>query len=352
MKHVFCIHSNITYLAALGVVCRENLPLADVVIVSNNNYERDTPVKVHQIRSYGGWYNWHNIWRHPINSICTVRYIDNEIKRLVGNETYIAYTEALFAFHDVIVTHPLCQQFHFIEEGLSVYYKEMDWQQQTANYSCQPCYRYKGWRGFFQKLKDISLLLRGYKLEMLGLPALYNAFFNAKDMKFYGFSDESYYGVNNLCRISLEQVRTNFEWHTHYEKLEDIDIWLGQNNPRGGNELIDKYVDAIEKGCAQQLLKQGKRHILVKFHPVEETYAKKQTIKMFQHNGIEVEIIPNEVVLELELFKAKNVRLYSISSSLLLYASMLGVECNSIINHMPSEFKVNTPALWKRVNFV
>ena len=47
---------------------------------------------------------------------------------------------------------------------------------------------------------------------------------------------------------------------------------------------------------------------------------------MFQHNGIEVEIIPNEVVLELELFKAKNVRLYSISSSLLLYASMLGVK--------------------------
>ena len=51
MKHVFCIHSNITYLAALGVVCRENLPLVDVVIVSNNNYERDINVKVHKIRS-------------------------------------------------------------------------------------------------------------------------------------------------------------------------------------------------------------------------------------------------------------------------------------------------------------
>lgn len=346
MKHVFCVHSNITYLAALGVICKEKLPITDVVIVTNCRFERDTPVKVHQILPLC------NVWRHPLDAIFTVRYIDREIAKLVGDKTYIAYTEALFAFHDVVVTHPLCQQFHFIEEGLSVYYEEMDWQMQTANYSLRPCYRYKGWKGFLQKLRDISLLVRGYKLEMLGLPALYNAFFNAKGVNFYGFSNESYYGVKNPCRISLKQVSDSFEWYTHYEKLEDIDIWLGQNNPSGGNELIDRYVVAIEKGCAQQLLSQGKKCVMVKFHPVEETYAKQQTLKMFQRNGIEVEIMPDEVVLELELFKAKNVRLYSLSSSLLLYAAMLGIECNSIINHMPSEYKVNTPALWKNVNFV
>lgn len=349
MKHVFCIHSNITYLAALGVICRERLPLEDVLIVTNNKFERETPVKVHRIQPCGGWCN---VWHHPINAIFTVRYMDRVIAKLVENEMYIAYTEALFAFHDVVVTHPLCQQFHFIEEGLSVYCEEIDWQVQTINYSSRACYRYKGWSGFHQKLKDISLLIRGYKLEMLGLPALYNAFFNAKGVRFYGFSNESYYGVKNLCRISLKQVSDSFEWNTYYERLEDVDIWLGQNNPRGGRELIDKYVNAIEKGCVRRLLSQGKQRIMVKFHPVEETYAKQQTLKMFQRNGIEVEIIPDEVVLELELFKSKKVRLYSISSSLLLYAAMLGIECNSIINHMPVEYKINTPALWKKVNFV
>lgn len=349
MKHVFCIHSNITYLAALGVVCKEQIPLEDVVIVTNYEFEKDAPIRVHKILPYSGL---RSIFRHPINALFAVRCIDREITKLVGNEPYIAYTEALFAFHDLVVTHPLCQQFHFIEEGLSVYYEEMDWHLQTANYSLRPCYRYKGWKGFLQKLRDIFLLIRGYKLEMLGLPALYNAFFNAKGVIFYGFSNESYYGVKNLCRISLKQVSDSFEWHTHYERLEDIDIWLGQNNPRGGNELIDKYIDAIQKGCVQQLLSQGKKCIMVKFHPVEEIYAKQQTLKMFQRNGIEVEIIPDEVVLELELFKAKNVRLYSVNSSLLLYAAMLGIECNSIINYMPPEYKVNTPALWKHVNLV
>lgn len=349
MKHVFCIHSNITYLAALGVICKEMLPLEDVVIVTNHDFIRDTPVKVHQIRTCSGL---RNVWRHPMRILFTVRYIDREIAKLVGNEMYIAYTEALFAFHDVVVTHPLCSQFHFIEEGLSVYYEEMDWQMQTANYSVRHCYRYKGWKGFLQKLRDISLLVRGYKLEMLGLPALYNAFFNAKGVRFYGFSNESYYGVKNLYRISLKQVNESFEWNTYYEKLEDIDIWLGQNNPQGGNELIDKYVDAIKKGCAQKLLNQGRKHVMVKFHPVEEAYAKRKTLEMFQQNGIKAEVIPDEVVLELELFKAKNVRLYSVGSSILLYAGMLGIECNSIINHMPIKHKVNTPALWRNVNFV
>lgn len=346
MKHVFCIHSNITYLAALGVICKEKLSLEDVVIVTNCKFQRNTPIKVHQILPF------RKIWSHLINVFSPVRYIDKQIAKLVDNDIYIAYTEALFAFHDVVVTHPLCQQFHFIEEGLSVYYEEMDWQMQTANYSLRACYRYKGWKGFLQKLRDISLLARGYKLEMLGLPALYNAFFNAKGIRFYGFSNESYYGVKNLCRISLKQVSNSFEWHTHYENLEDIDIWIGQNNPEGDKELMDKYVDAIEKGCVRQLLNQGKKRIMVKFHPVEKAYAKSQTLKMFQQNSIEVEIIPDEVVLELELFKAKNVRLYSVSSSLLLYAAMLGIECNSIINYMPLEYKVNTPTLWKNVNFV
>lgn len=326
MKHVFIIHSNITYLAALGVICKEKIDLKDVVIISWCKFKRDTPIKTYNLIPY----SFKQSLLHPIDYLFTVRYLDRQITKLVNNEPYIAYTETLYHLHDIVVTHPLCQKFHFIEEGLSVYENEPEWFKQTCNYSCQPSYRYRGLSGIKRKLSDIMMIIKGYKLEMLGLPALYNAYFNAKGIKFYGFSDFSFYGVQNPHRISLKEVKESFSWNLYYNKLENVDIWIGQNNPPGSKEVIDKYVKAIEEGCAKKLISQGKNKIMVKFHSIEEMYAKSQTLKMFEKNGINVEIIPDNVVLEIELFNAKNVTLYSISSSLLVYASMLGIKCNCI----------------------
>lgn len=348
MKHVFVIHSNITYLSALGVILKDTLNLDDVVILSWNNFVRDEPVKVHQVQQYAA----KDIFQHPIDYIFTVRYLDSAIAKLVNHEPFIAYTEALFFFHDVVVTHPLCQKFNFIEEGLSVYKKEMIWQFQTANYSQKPCYRYRGWSGFLKKLCDIRMIIQGYKLEMLGLPAFYNAFFCTKDIKFYGFCEQSFYGVDHREVMDIKAIGKHYKWNLYYKQLKDVDIWIGQNNPRGGNNLIDTYVKAIELGCAQRLLSQGKRKVMVKFHPFEEQYAKEQTIAMFKRNGIKVEIIPNEVILEIELMNSENVRLYSVCSSLLVYAALMGVECNSIINHMPNEDRVNVSIIFEKCNIV
>lgn len=348
MKHVFVIHSNITYLSALGVIMKEKLSLDDVVILSWNNFAREVPVKVHRVRQYA----IKDIFRHPIDYIFKVRYLDRIIAELVNYEPYIAYTEALFSFHDVVVTHPLCQKFNFIEEGLSVYTKELEWQYQTVNYSAQPCYRYYGWKGFLQKLRDIKTIVQGYKLEMLGLPAFYHAFFCTRGIKFYGFCEQAFYGVDHREVMDLKAIGKYYKWNLYYEQLKDVDIWLGQNNPEGGNELIDRYVKAIETGCAQRLLSQGKKKIMVKFHPFEEQYAKEQTLAMFSRYNIEVEIIPDEVILELELMNSENVRLYSVASSLLIYASLMGVECNSIIRHLPKEKMIDAPIIFEKCNMV
>jgi hypothetical protein len=349
MKHVFIIHSNITYLSALGVIMKEKINLDDVVILSWNNFQREEPVKVHRVKQYDAV---RNIFRHPIDYIFKVRYLDRTIAKLVDYEPYIAYTEALYFFHDVVVTHPLCQKFNFIEEGLVVYAKEINWQQQTANYSQQPCYRYCGWSGFLQKLRDIKMIVQGYKLEMLGLPAFYNAFFCTRDIKFYGFCEQSFYGVEHREVMDIKAIGKHYKWSLYYRQLKDVDIWLGQNNPQGGNALIDTYVKAIEIGCAQRLLSQGKKKVMVKFHPFEEQYAKEQTIAMFNRHGIAVEIIPDEVILELELMNSENVRLYSVCSSLLVYAALMGVECNSIICHMPEESMVDAPIIFEKCNMV
>ena len=349
MKHLFLVHSNITYLASLGVILRENLSINDVIIISTSKYEINYPIPTHPQLPRP----FRQIFFHPIDCICVVKYIDKKISKMVDKEEFIAYIPALLHIHSTVITHPLCKEFHFIEEGLSVYKEQIDWHDVTYYTGFQPRYRYRGMGGVKQQIWDISLLLRGYKLEIFRLPLLYNSFFNSCGTKFYGFSEDSFYGVRNLRRISLKDVCNGFEWKCYYEKLEDVDIWLGQfssANKSEKYEKIDQYVNAIEQGCAKRLLEQGGKKIMIKFHPIEELYAKQQTLKMFNRNGIEVEIIPDNVVLEIEFFNAKNIRLYSVNSSLLMYASFLGIECNSICRFLSYRSNIQIPALWKRIN--
>ncbi len=349
MKHIFLVHSNITYLASLGVILKENLNINDVIIISTSKYERSNPIPIQSqlprpIRQ---------ILFHPIDCVFSVKYIDKKISKFVDNQSFIAYIPALLHIHSVVVTHPLCKGFHFIEEGLSVYREQIDWHDVTYYTGFRPRYRYRGIGGFKQQIWDLSLLLRGYKLEIFKLPLLYNSYFNVYGLKFYGFSDDSFYGVRNLQRISLQDVCDGFEWQCYYKNLNNVDIWLGQFSLAEKGEKkedIDRYVNAIEQGCAKRLLEQKRKKILVKFHPIEDLYSKQQTLEMFQRNGIDVEIIPDNVVLEIEFFNAKNIRLYSVNSSLLMYASFLGFECNSICRFLPNHSNIQIPAFRKRIN--
>lgn len=344
MKHLFVVHSNITYLAALGVICKENLLSEDVIIISDV-YKQTTPVKCYFVDFSA---TLKNIVTHPFKRLRPVRYVDNIITQLCKDDIYIAYVSALFNFQRIVVTHPLCRDFHFIEEGLSVYYKEI-----PAYLSIAQTNEFRPWRnvGLKALFSDIFMLLKGYNAKMQALPFLYNAYFNTINKKFYGFNKDSFYGVKHPELIDIKQLSDAFAFTKTYN-IDNTHIWLGTSVVKAYRYPLKYYISAIENGCIRNIKKRDIDHIHIKFHPSECEISRNATLDIFHRNGITTAIIPDEIILEMELLTAVNVCLWAVDTSILIYTKKTNVECNSIVNFLKDYSKENIPTYWNSVNII
>ena len=343
MKHVFVIHSNITYLAVLGVMIKENIHQEDVVIVSQM-YEREVPIKCHRFKQIP----LGKLLLHPFSIFSEVKRIDSYVESLVHHEKYIVYVEALYPFHSVIATNKLCVRINFIEEGFSAYPNTMSFDSHTMNYD-KSSFRYLSLKDRF---RDLYSLMKGYPIRLHAIPSFFNAYYDNSQITFYGFGEDAFNGVSNKVQISLRDVKDNFQWESLL-LLKDVDIWLGTNCCTRENYPIEKYLAAIHKGMIQTMKEKNRKRVLIKFHPVESEESKKTTIALFENNDIEVQIIPNDVILELELFNADNIRIYAIDTSILIYASFLGISCTSLL-YLLEDFSLPSllPTCWRYVNFL
>ncbi|MBQ4163274.1 MAG: hypothetical protein IJD84_10425, partial [Parabacteroides sp.] len=63
MKHIFIIHSNISYLASLGVICKERIPNKNVIFIAKKYSNEWGPIPIHNI----GIRTMKDLFRHPID---------------------------------------------------------------------------------------------------------------------------------------------------------------------------------------------------------------------------------------------------------------------------------------------
>lgn len=343
MKHVFVVHSNITYLAALGVIIKENIHQRDVVIISQL-YERELPIKCHRFRQIP----LKKILLHPFSVLSEVKCIDNYVESLVQQESYIVYVEALYPFHAVIATNKLCVRLNFIEEGLSAYPNTLSFNSHTMNYD-KSSYRYSSLK---ERFRDLYYLIKGYPIRLHAIPSFFNAYYDNSQITFYGFGKDAFKGVSNKVQISLREVKEKFQWESSL-LLKDVDIWLGTNCCTRENYPIKKYLTAIHKGMIQTMKEENRTQVFVKFHPAESEESRNATINLFENNCIKVRVIPDEVILELELFNVDNVRIYAIDTSIMVYASLLGISCTSLL-YLLEDFPQPPllPSCWDSVVFL
>ena len=320
MKHIFIIHSNISYLASLGVICKERIPNKNVIFIAKKYSNEWGPIPIHNI----GIRTMKDLFRHPIDVLAPIYSIDKHINKLCENEKYIAYVDAVTSLQQIIITNKNCVNFHYIEEGLSVYREKIYFQSLFEQFSKERSFRNNKIRYI---LSDIIAILKGFSLKMQALPYIYNACFNCIDKKFYGFSENSFYRANNLEIISLKQVKDSFNWTKKYD-LDNCHIWLGLSFTESDGIRMDSYIDAIRNGCINKLIDDNINKIFVKFHPVESEESKKCTMELFETYNINVEILPNNLFLEIELLLTQNVTLWSVDTSIFLYAADMGHQCN------------------------
>lgn len=321
MKHVFVIHSNITYLAALGVVCKENLSLDNVIFVSENYY-LESPIKVNMLRTP---HSNLKLFFKLRELFCPVLYIDKKINGLVKNENYIAYSPMLLFFSKVIITNPLCKGFNFIEDGLAAYTEHFSFDFLLQLYMKSDTRLGFSLKNIAQRLKDAVKAFTGRtNPKLVSIPLYYNSFVGISNIVCYGFNEYAHVLNNSANRtISFEQIIQRFQIRSDYNLSNSV-IWIGENIVVNYDYPLSLYLKAIDKGFISYLHLHNISHIYIKFHPHEHITSKEGTLNLLTTNGISYQVITDNTMMEIDMMKSNNITLFGIYSTLLLYGVIMG----------------------------
>lgn len=132
MKHLFYIHSHITYHVSLEVIKHEKLDASDCVFMYGRKFQPlAAPLGIEQVEL--------PFTHHPINSFAVARKFwrgwnklsdfDRFTQNLVGKNSFRLYTnQSGIDFIRLFISHRQCAGFSFLEEGMASYYslKEMN----------------------------------------------------------------------------------------------------------------------------------------------------------------------------------------------------------------------------------
>ncbi len=348
MKHVFYIHSNLTYLVALGVMCKENLDEKDVLIISRYKLENNLPVPVCFIdftRNYKK--PWKSNWMFS-----PYKYIDRIIEKSIGRNPFIAYVDAMVFPAKLIVSNPKCKMFHFIEEGSSAHYVSMPISY-LFNDDVSPMMSALRYDSVRRRWYDFITMLGGVSLKNYALPYMPQCYYQVEGVNFYGFGDNVFKGAQRVCRLSWTDLNKRFQFKKDYD-LSDSVLWLGiPPQVENINIPIDKYVEGIEKRCISHLKQTNVKKVYIKHHPVATPEVRTKEAQVFKDNGFNVEVINDGTCLEIELLGEEGIRIYTVMTSLVEYAHQMGVDdIYSIANHFPGFKEHDNTDLWDYVELI
>jgi hypothetical protein len=360
MKHIFLVHSPITYLVAVSVIKEKQIEKENAIIIfdefkkfiSNENYISISLKEFYtQERSLKKVYNYFKYFN-------IVNRVDRVINHFINNNKFIAYIPVLHLVSKSLITHSNCYAYNFIEEGLVNYYKE-ETLQSFAAINSKDSWRSAGLKNVKKVFNEMYMVLRGYNFKLQSLPFSYSNYGSFRDVLFYGLSEESFPLVSSTKKIILSFRRENYSF---INNEIDIDlsnsiVWIGDGGVFHHGFSEDVYLQGILQGCISFIKEKCIKKIFIKFHRDEPSSLRNKVQNLFTINGILFQVIPDSVIMELLLFKALNVTLIGVYSSLLYYASIMGHKSFSIYEYLKQEYEKvlknrDFSFYWEKVNQV
>jgi hypothetical protein len=351
MKHVFTIHSPITFLAAHAVIAKEAIAADDVLVLSNGYRPPvDTPYRVvpflHNLTR-----SWFAKIRHLNMPLASDRYLES----FVGGEPFLAYIDLMHYDQAVLWTHRQCVGLRFIEEGAFAYRRFESHETLTHAWKVHQ-YPHRI-QGIAARWRHVALAIRwaarGYSHSLLATPNSYNAYVHLKDIRYYGFSEYSFPHVPSDRKVVLDNVRTlpEIDEMARHLKLENTFIWV--DGARGNFTKVSDtvYHRAIDKAIELFKNELMARGVQIKLrgdqHP-EQAYLY-QALKRL---GCPLEVMSNQLVLECVFMNARSCTVIGNVSPALMYAKMFGLEAYSIYSlydeRVPGLLD-DLPAFWQLV---
>lgn len=307
MKHVFYIHSYITYIVSLSAVKELKLPECDVVLVYGRGFAQVPPpsyetiirldselMALAQVPTYGERLLIIR-WR------TTIHRVDGLIRQAVSGEEFIAYLPFTRNFlMQLIVTHQLCAGLNFIEEGLLTYTNSFN-KPFNSYFSTTIPGRISRWVKFLNH-GNRSLVYRPR-----------------------GFSSVRLFLLSNEIKMSDVEARVLHELVfppiADEYRLRDEFILVVDNSP--GEQLVTLHTyETVIRQYADFCRMQGAKTLWIRFHPSYNTQL--DITNMCETLGLHVRHIPNHVCVESVLFHSVGLTVTALHSSLLFYAALWG----------------------------
>jgi hypothetical protein len=275
---------------------------------------------------------------------------DNYLNIFLERQEFIAYVDLMSYYQKILITHTKCKSFNFIEEGNSAYQatddlEDINWDERSESWRVNKSFDFK----------SLSRVLRGYNLRILGLPYIYSAYVNMKDTMFYAFSKNAFYNVSPEKRILLKPKKNdeNIVMLAGGHFLNDSCIWLDGSNARYTGLEESYYYDAIKK--AIPILKEKgiiKDKVYAKLRPGTKDISTNKLVSILQENGLDVEVMPNGLILEAFFMQSNNCKIIGVLTAALEYAHVFGHEVYSIyglFEKQPPTFFDRMTGFWQNI---
>jgi hypothetical protein len=333
MKHLFWIHSHITFLTAQKIIEENDILRDDCIFLTSRNYITSELKSYKFCSVYNLTNNKWRIWA-GINVFKTYKNIhkfDSNFKKIMPENFYFYTPQTMADLPNIIISHKNCQRYFIMEEG-------------TGSYNINQPTLFVGWKYYFKQI---------LKLFFQRLYAVKESFATTTHIKFgccYGF------GANVFPTVPKEKIvkiPLPFEKITLQQEVNAI-IVLDYLQGLDINFPFDKYIDTIKTLCSFFAKNTEYKCIGYKFHPSHYFSQQKfitELRKIFKETeditSIKYIEIPQETSLE-NIAYSYHPDFYGLFSSSLFYATITGCKVYGINNLLISKEKTYS-VLFKKI---
>lgn len=295
MKHVFLIHSHITFLVSMGTIELLRIDPKDIIFLYGRNYNISCvsiPYKTIDISNiYKPFANFN--WSFSIQNQY-INTIDTFVSTYISVPYYLYIPHTAFAIFQILLTNELCKGLNLIQEGAVTYFK----------------------RNFKLKifLKNISTIVNRKRIWFQCNWNIPNRFYFEKEVVRTFACSKNYYKSLRSAQnyiINIPQYQLTIKINSFYP------IFVFETAVEV--HLIEKEI--YMNACKKMIAECAENNNYIKFHPNQNEENKELIRSFFGKKSFQE--LPMDVPFELILSSYKNLTVCGFTSSLMFFAKEL-----------------------------
>ena len=339
MKHIFYIHSNITYLAALAIIKEKKL--TEPVLLFGRNYTNSLIVNDYQKVYLNKEIDSLNFVPSSGTPWLAFKYYISlkQTKLLInkyGSKEFECYLPHVKNFlMQFFVMHSKCMRYNIMDEGLLSYTNPVLYIKQTD-------------KRFTENFKGKIIRLLKY-VNHVNSSSVYSRI-KARLGKIYLFYNDS---TRDWKEVNVQIM----EWPA---LSIDIPDYSNKNIYILDNLENDSFLDIRNYSpILMSIFNHFKnKELHIKFHPANKNYD--IILNLLKKTGVKYNIIDSNTPIELVILNSENVKIFGLFSSLLFYAAIMGHDSYSFAKYSepydvrisPMMAKLMPPVFFEKVKMI